>query len=567
MVLTRSKGTSHSQPKRTATGNSGKNKKKTNTSKNKRTDSNSRENSATPTERTLPDPLVNSRQSVENTRPAKSQKTNIFQSRFSPLDLETFEDKLDEWTLIGLQDAVNKQDSRRTKAPKEIKDLVKILRMEFEKRILMVALMAGVPQVVIWNLMGFGKIKGKGNPWIRFLSFCIKCLGDPLPEREDKDAWATRNQDMANKWHDLTKDQKDVFRDPYFFALAGLPDYTTVDDHDTDEDADDDGVNGVDTQQFDSSALAPAVFKLSDANKEKYQSIFNELVDIDKLHLCHGKPEPVPSMASLQKQSLIAVRKAHQEFAVVCQRNQISYYLTAASCGGVNGWSQTFSNNMDFGNWALKVEHIPAKFTNYVHGKEVAKEIEVKVAQPSDERRRRLAVLLDSLVDVHLPKCIFPKKANPADAMKKKGWKIKIVQEPESLLRPEDLLIGHRKVTDAVVKAWTTDIQNKKFRIEPISQSDSIIQDNPEQEHMTTATNQEVQRKAKRSEARHRLIALAQSRTICKKKQESEHRPKKRNRELETSPSSTEDDIRDINSHGKRGRLQIPSDSDLPEDM
>ncbi|KAH9808791.1 hypothetical protein DFH28DRAFT_993654 [Melampsora americana] len=379
------------------------------------------------------------------------QSDKVFCSRFPGLELKTFEDKLDEWTITQLQDAIVKQGSRRSKAHKDIKDLVKLLRLEFEERILMVALMADVPEVVIWNLMGFGKNKMKANPWIRFLSFCVKCLGNKLPERDDKEEWVSRNQRMAVNWNGLTKDEKDVFCDPYFFALAGLPDYNTIKTEldENDSNMDNDAVN---VQHFDSSTVAPTVHKLSEEEKQKYQPLFERLVNVEKVHLSHGKPEPTPSIASLQKQSLLAVRKAHQD---------IAYYLTASSCGGVNGWSQTFSNEIDFADWALKVTHLPTMFTNYVHGKDAVKQIEAKVAQPSDEQRHKLGELLNSLVDTHVPGCIFPKSRDPVGVMKKKGWKIKILQKEDSLLKSEDLLIGHWKVTGTVVQAWTQDVLNK----------------------------------------------------------------------------------------------------------
>lgn len=84
---------------------------------------------------------------------SKAKKSTIFQSRFPGLELDTYEQQLDLWTVIKLQESLVQQNSRRSKAPKEIKDLVKIVWMEFEKRILMIALMAGVPEIVIWNLV------------------------------------------------------------------------------------------------------------------------------------------------------------------------------------------------------------------------------------------------------------------------------------------------------------------------------------------------------------------------------------------------------------------------------
>ncbi|EGG03946.1 uncharacterized protein MELLADRAFT_89771 [Melampsora larici-populina 98AG31] len=408
----------------------------------------------------------------------------IFRSRFPQLELDTFEEQLDQWTIAKLRDCIVKQNSCRSSAHKDIKDTVKLLRMDFEKQVLMVALMAGVPEVVIWNLMGFGKYKGKANPWIRFLSFCIKCLGDKLPERDNKDEWVARNQKMADEWAQLSKDEQNIFRDPYFFALAGIPDYST---HviDTEETVEDDPANGVNVQQFDASTTPATVHQLSESDKEKYQPIFNKLVNVDKVHMCHGKPEPLPSIATLQKRSLLAVRKAHQDFAVICQRNQISYYLTTASCGGVNGWSQTFSNDVDFAKWALDKCHVPTKFANYVHGKDAVQEIKKKTPQASNARRSQLTMLLNNLMRAHARG--IPKVPDPVSYIQTKRWKVQIVQKPGSSLSSQDLLVGHRKATDSIVKAWIKDIQDKNFVLEALSESEINQQDATLQESANPA--------------------------------------------------------------------------------
>lgn len=118
---------------------------------------------------------------------------------------------------------------------------------------------------------------------------------------------------MADIWSDLSTDEKDVFRDPNFFALAGIPDYSSIDNLDTQDVADDDAANGVNVQQFDAPALTPAVHQLSESDMQKFQLLFDKLVNVEKLHLCHGKPKPSPSIATLQKQSLLAVKQAHQD--------------------------------------------------------------------------------------------------------------------------------------------------------------------------------------------------------------------------------------------------------------
>lgn len=86
------------------------------------------------------------------------------------------------------------------------------------------------------------------------------------------------------------------------------------------------------------------------------------------------------------------------QFAVVCQQYHVSYYLTATSCGGIEGWSQVFSSSPQFALWARDVVKIPVKFSTYIHGKDAAKEIDKKPQQPSDERKTRLGHVLNDLV-------------------------------------------------------------------------------------------------------------------------------------------------------------------------
>lgn len=121
---------------------------------------------------------------------------------------------------------------------------------------------------------------------------------------------------MADIWHAFSEDQQTIFKDPYFFALANLPDYSTTELPD-DTLQNHDNANGVDTANFDSATVAPKVHQLSDEDKSKYQPLFNQLVNVEKVHLCHGKPEPSASVATLQKRSEVAIRKAHHDVSSI----------------------------------------------------------------------------------------------------------------------------------------------------------------------------------------------------------------------------------------------------------
>jgi hypothetical protein len=74
---------------------------------------------------------------------------------------------------------------------------------------------------------------------------------------------------------------------------------------------------------------------------------------------------------------------------------------------------------------------------------------------------------------------VFPKKANPVAAIEAKGWPVKIVQKPGSMLNRCDLDIGHRKVSYAVVKVWLKDIEDGNFTI--VKTGNDQVEDVPNQ--------------------------------------------------------------------------------------
>lgn len=162
----------------------------------------------------------------------------------------------------------------------------------------------------------------------------------------------------------------------------------------------------------------------------------------------------------------------------------------------MEGWARTFSNNTDFAKWALTKVHVPTTFKNYVHGKDAAQTVEKKAVQPSDERKSRLCSLLNGLIcrtcspsplfsfystTAQLLICTFllfiaaqvpeedtfPKNFDPATTLMKR-WNLRIVQKPGSVLTSEALKTGHRKATDAIIRAWTKDIESNNFILEKI---------------------------------------------------------------------------------------------------
>lgn len=120
---------------------------------------------------------------------------------------------------------------------------------------------------------------------------------------------------MSDIWNSLTDDEKNIFRDPFFFALAGLPNLALQ----PTEDDDDEETNSYAFQHLKPSIPAPKVHQLSEADKLKYQPLFDRLVDVEKLHLSHGQPDRTQSIAKLQQRSLAELRKAHHDVSSLIQ--------------------------------------------------------------------------------------------------------------------------------------------------------------------------------------------------------------------------------------------------------
>ncbi|EGF98961.1 uncharacterized protein MELLADRAFT_95018 [Melampsora larici-populina 98AG31] len=313
---------------------------------------------------------------------------------------------------------------------------------------LMAALMGGVPEAVVWHLVGEGAKKGHANPWILFLAFCLLPLEEKLPAPGDKAGWTHHNQEVSKMWKNLSKDEKDVFRDPYFFALANLPDLSNVPGGDDDLPDTDDG-DKTPLQHLDQTTNAP------------------------QLHVCHGKPAPSTSVATIQKKSFVELRKAHHAFAVICQQYQVTYYLAAVSCGSTEGWTQVFSNNSNFAKWAHDDVKVPQTLSSYIHGQSAAKIVKgpSKPQQPSDERKSRLGKQLNGLVDVIFRGHKFPKCGFPEEEMKERGLSVRLVQKEGSLLSKEELDAGHHRAKGPTIKSWLEDIKNGVFLVERVERT------------------------------------------------------------------------------------------------
>lgn len=127
-----------------------------------------------------------------------------------------------------------------------------------------------------------------------------------------------------------------VFKDPYFWALVGLPDpdrEIVDDDEDWEDEEDEDNPVGAvlndsngsnhDDEDDDSTPAqvqkasavipAPAVHQLSASEEAKLRPIFEQLVDHARIQLNYGNVPRGPSVNNLVAKGLAAFKQAHAQ--------------------------------------------------------------------------------------------------------------------------------------------------------------------------------------------------------------------------------------------------------------
>ncbi|KAH9807110.1 hypothetical protein DFH28DRAFT_1140348 [Melampsora americana] len=99
-----------------------------------------------------------------------------------------------------------------------------------------------------------------------------------MSHRNDKPGWAKQNKDIREIWDNMSIDQKMVFKTPYFFALAKLPDLSRPS---AVVELGNDGQD-IDKEDISAEVTSPPVHQLSEEDELLYRPIFEELVDVEK---------------------------------------------------------------------------------------------------------------------------------------------------------------------------------------------------------------------------------------------------------------------------------------------
>jgi hypothetical protein len=149
-------------------------------------------------------------------------------------------------------------------------------------------------------------------------------------------------------------------------------------------------------------------------------------------------------------------------------------------------------------------------------------------------------------------KVVFPKDGNPIEKIVNKGWPVKLVLNPGSLLKQSELEAGHRKATSAVVQAWLKDIETGHFKISsltPDSQQTSVLP-NPnssEESPVDRTGNRREKRKqvdntdSGLSKSRRKLRNLAKGLT----EKDCDAQPKTKKHQIDQESSEDSDDDHD----------------------
>ncbi|EGG09953.1 uncharacterized protein MELLADRAFT_95218 [Melampsora larici-populina 98AG31] len=236
------------------------------------------------------------------------------------------------WMGSRVQAMINAREKYASHIPSEILSAAKIARHNYRKAKLLFAGLAKVKLETLEDKLGEGVTNPRSrDAFRRFMAYGKDSLKLRMPlNGGERMVLAVRNKKAGRLWTETyTTDQRRVFMDKYFFALAGIPNL----DRPTDEEPEPDGA-------------APQVPLLTLEDEEKYRPIYDELVDHAKVIRCEGKCH---SGKDMNKRSLKRVRQLGKLLARDGDRLKFKYAFLAASAHPPakdtgTGWSRNICN-------------------------------------------------------------------------------------------------------------------------------------------------------------------------------------------------------------------------------
>lgn len=375
------------------------------------------------------------------------------------LTLENFGSQLDSWSIQQLRQASQQnKDIHSNWIPPEVQDALTLLKQNYIKSKLMLALIGHVSEATVNKSLGKNKPPRRKCSWNRFLAFSLESAKTPVPPRGCPVGWDERNTHLGNVWSGLSKDEKSVFSAAVFQYFSKIPCQVEEDDDNDEEE-----------------------MELTPYEIELYEPLYRALVNQEKVDLIilKGSNSGINN-AEAFKQAEKRMQNLNKELFNASNLYNTTYYLlTATRKTGANSFCREWSNNAAWLTLAEKKWKAKEQFEAYSHGQDIQDAVEeangvcmAKKKKPADKMKTDLRAALNktlaTALGVSVEGCIFPKQKDPVSILRKKHPHLRIVLSEGSQLKAEELMAGFDGLQFPKRKQWLADIKSGAFQILPI---------------------------------------------------------------------------------------------------
>ncbi|EGG03818.1 uncharacterized protein MELLADRAFT_89920 [Melampsora larici-populina 98AG31] len=269
-------------------------------------------------------------------------------------DIEEFENTLTvenylqygkAWPMKRVQRVVDARKKFQSQILEAILTEARYNRLVYRKKKMTLAAIAKVKLTTLERALGESSPPRGRDAYRQFMAYGKDSLKLKMPNKGGEVmVLSERNRKAGRIWTtQYTADQRRVFDEKRFFALAGIPNLDRQINIDPDEDEDQN-----------EQGSAPKVETLSPEDEERYRPIYNELVAHDKVLQTEGLTE---TEVDVNKSSLKRVRQLGKLLAREGERLSFKYIFLASSALPPNkktgaGWSRKFTSVPAITQWA-----------------------------------------------------------------------------------------------------------------------------------------------------------------------------------------------------------------------
>ncbi|KAH9811862.1 hypothetical protein DFH28DRAFT_1130564 [Melampsora americana] len=383
--------------------------------------------------------------------PSATQQTTSGSTKYPDLSyitLQNYHQFKTQWPLNRIQEQLKEQSSSNHQLSAAVLAEAQAVFVALEHSLHMIAMISHVKLDTLKRALGLLGGTHGDNSWHRWLSFALAANDIPMPARGDpaaSDLLSVQNQTNSKTYRGLKDDELAVFTAEVFYALGGYPDYSSISI--TDE---------VDVFG-DSSTLVPEVPKLSPADENRYRPLYEKLVDLKKVAKDRELNTPGSSACKEEKRSLQCFKKIALQLARDHQLLGMDYYIIACSNSNTGeGWCREYTSRDEIARWVGSKAQMQHIFPLYCQHGSTIEAIKANAAandpsaknkkskNQSDLDKAELVGLLNQLlVDVlGDTNKVFPKIANPIEALKARKIPVIIERAVDSTVTPEEFEKG-----------------------------------------------------------------------------------------------------------------------------